>query len=181
MKSLPDLLHPEFNDVFEDTKTPRSGRPALTGALVEFMLGSKFDNFVMYDCNAGKLNRNTYNNYAIMGGRTIKRMMPVFKKICEQSSVIRPRIPMAIVAQTCRIADNGMLFYSRRGNDISGNVIFYNPETLRYSVLPGGWMYCGGRACDIAASEEVMLATVKYMIEHPEKLERYAQLQQNTK
>ena len=37
MKSLPDLLHPEFNDVFEDTKTPRGGRPALTGALVEFM------------------------------------------------------------------------------------------------------------------------------------------------
>ena len=165
MKSISDILNPEFNDILEDTKFPRDERPALTRKRAEFMLGEPIKNVVIYDCRTQKFNRHMYNGCFLMGRKSIGRLMPEFTQLISQGGGADGRIPLAIVAKTCDWYGESYHDYNHRGYDIAGNVIFYNPNERRYTVFSYSWMYCGSRSCVASASEEAVLIAVRGMLE----------------
>ena len=158
MTKSKDIIFPEFNDIFEDTKTPRNGRAPLTKKVAEFMLGESLDNVVMYDIVNDRKNKRYYNGHYVVGGNFLRDDVPQFKKLCEQSSVLAGREPVALVAKTCLYRFG--VAYNLHGWDVVGNVIFYEPKTKTYSAFTQGWMLCGKHKCNMAASEQALYDVV---------------------
>lgn len=161
MKFIDDIFHPELNDIFENTKTPRDGRMPLSRQMAEFMLGESLDNVVMYDIVRGKINRRMYNNTMVVGGRSIMSYIPRFQDLCRQSSALAGRMPVAIAAKT--YLNNGTMDYNKRGYKVAGNVIFYDAATKKYSAFTRGWMPCSVHRCNIAAAEQALYDAVWHM------------------
>ena len=150
MTKLKDIIFPEFNDIFENTKTPRNGRAPLTKKVAEFMLGESLDN--------DRKTKRYYNGYYVVGGNFLRDDVPRFKKLCEQSSVLAGREPVALVAKTCFYRFGAE--YHSHGWDVVGNVIFYEPKTKTYFAFTQGWMLCGEHRCNMAASEQALYDVV---------------------
>ena len=171
MKFIDDIFHPELNDIFENTKTPRDGRMPLSRQMAEFMLGESLDNVVMYDMVRGKINRRMYNNTMVVGGRSIMSYIPRFQDLCRQSSVLAGRMPVAIAAKT--YVNNGTMDYNKRGYKVAGNVILYDAATKKYSAFTRGWMPCSVHRCNIAAAEQALFDAVWNMMNGFTTVEAY--------
>lgn len=178
MKRIADLFRREFNDVFEDTKTPNNDRRVLTRVSAEFILDESLDNVVMYNFVTNKPNRTRYNGHHVAGLRQVEFMAPLFRDICAQSATLEDYTPVALVAKTCVRSGCDLprggneCVYSNRANAISGNMILYNPRAQVYSALPSGWAYCGTRGCHIAAAEEALLAAARHISSNRQLLEK---------
>ena len=161
MKFIEDIFHPELNDIFENTKTPRDGRLPLSRQMAEFMLGESLNNVVMYDLVQGKINRRWYNNTMVTGGRSIVSYISRFQDLCRQSSVLSGRVPVAIAAKT--YLDNRTMDYNKCGYKVAGNVIFYDAATKKYSAFTRGWKPCFEHRCYNAAAEQALYDAVWHM------------------
>lgn len=176
---LSDMLYPELNDIFENTKTPTAGRLALSKEMAEFMLGGRMSNFVIFNLVTESVHQRLYNGHVVAGVSHIKKLAPKFKDFCSQSSVMAGRIPVAVVAKTYLHTRDQYgtpsYPYTPTGRRIAGNVMFYDfGANPKYSLLPGGWIPCGARACSIAASEEALLEVFNRITSDTRSLESFA-------
>ncbi len=177
--NVKDLLFPELNDIFENTKTPQHGRLALSKEMAEFMLAGHLSNFVIFNLVTESVHLRSYNGHVVAGVSHIKKLAPKFKDFCAQSSVMAGRTPIAVIAKTYLHSrdEYGTLNYpySPVGRRIAGNVMFYDPVSKpNYSLLPGGWIPCGERACTISASEEALLEVFNRITSDTRSLESFA-------
>ncbi len=145
-------------DIFEENNEMQNGRAPLSRAMAESVLGEWLDNVVFYDLINNRPNRRTYNSCYVVGNSDMINNAARFKKLCAKSSVIAGRVPVAVVAKT--YLEHRGLDYSSRGTAVAGNVIFYDPETKKYSAFTRGWMHCSCHVCNIAASEQALYDTM---------------------
>ena len=172
MKSIDDIFHPELNDIFEKTKTPRDGRLPLSRQMAEFLLGESLDDVVLYDLVNGCANRRSYNTHLIVGMGNINGFVPHFKELCSQSSVLMGRVPVAVAAKT--YSQHRSLDYHRRGLDVAGNVIFYDAQSRKYSAFTRGWMHCDSHYCNVAASEQALYDVMNAVTRRFKMVESFA-------
>lgn len=129
-------------------------------------LGEELGNFVLYNCISNKINRSAYNDCLVVGAKLIQKQMPEFQEVFAQNHAFDGRVPVAIVAKTT-FKDGS---YCYRGFSIAGNVVFYEPETPRLSLLSNKCFFTGGRYCGVAASEEALYQTFNYIMKNRQDL-----------
>ncbi|MBR2011826.1 MAG: hypothetical protein IKA08_00975 [Alphaproteobacteria bacterium] len=177
-RSFNDILYPEFNDIFENTKKPRNRRAPLIRADAEFILGEPLSNVVIYDFINKRIDKSIYNGHCIVGGRLVTERAPKIKELCAKSSVIAGRVPVAVVAKTYE-PEYGMR-YSSLGDYVAGNIIFYNPKTKKYSAFTRGWMPFCEHLCRFAAAEQALYDVMDGISRNFTRVESYAYQEENT-
>ena len=134
--------------------------PELTQEVVESVLHESYKNMVVYDIDTGKMNRRLYNGLNLICIGSVGAMMPRFKWMCEQSSVLAHRAPVAIAAKTVPAPSSTQ--YHNHGKYVMGNVVFWDKKKKEYSAL-NRWMLCNEHWCHIAAAEQSLIDVAEYV------------------